>query len=200
LALAPNSGGALWAATVHSLNVGRWDDALKFALALQEVDPLHPDGYFWVNMVQQRRGRLAEAEASIRRALELTPTYAFGQFELGFTLLLRGERDAALTEFLKEEEDTGRFNGAAIAYFALGRKVDSDAALAQSLKRNVIFPSGIAAVHAYREEPDEAFKWLDRAFAEKDPILSRIKYSTEFDKLHGDSRYKAFLKKMNLPE
>jgi adenylate cyclase len=57
-----------------------------------------------------------------------------------------------------------------------------------------------ATVHAFRGESDEAFKWLDRAYAEKDLLLYTIKYRTEFDKLHGDPRYKALLKKMNLPE
>jgi hypothetical protein len=41
--------------------------------------------------------------------------------------------------------------------------------------------SGIAAVHAHRGESDEASKWLDQAYGEKDPILFYIKYSVEFD-------------------
>ena len=61
-------------------------------------------------------------------------------------------------------------------------------------------PSAVASVYASRGQSDEALKWLDRAQAEKDPLLYSIKYRTEFDKLHEDPRYKAFLRKMNLPE
>ena len=61
-------------------------------------------------------------------------------------------------------------------------------------------PSSIAAVYAYRGESDEAFKWLDRAYEQKDSLLYGLKYRPEFDGLHDDPRYKAFLKKMNLPE
>jgi TolB-like protein/tetratricopeptide (TPR) repeat protein len=200
LDLAPNDSGTLWAATVQSLTLGRWDDGVKFALALQEVDPLHPDGYFWLSYGQMHRDRLAEAETAIRRALELSPTYTYGPYALGLVLLARNQPQAALEAFLKEPSDGGRLNGSAMAYFTIGRKADSDAALAQSLKRKIMFPSGIAAVYAYRGESDEAFKWLDRAYAEKDPLLYAIKYRTEFDKLHDDPRYGAFLKKMNLPE
>jgi hypothetical protein len=87
-----------------------------------------------------------------------------------------------------------------MAYFALKRKAESDASLAQMLKSYAYIPFGIATIYAFRGESDEAFKWLDRAYEQKDQFLYRIKFAPEFDKLHGDPRYKAFLTKMNLPE
>jgi adenylate cyclase len=85
--------------------------------------------------------------------------------------------------------------------FKLGRKAESVAALAQFIKSyGAYFPSGAASVYAFRGESDEAFKWLDRAFAQKETLLSGIKYRTEFDSLHDDRRYEALLKKMNLPD
>jgi hypothetical protein len=87
-----------------------------------------------------------------------------------------------------------------MAYFALKRKAESDASLAQMLKRYAYIPFGIATIYAFRGESDEAFKWLDRAYEQKDQFLYRIKFAPEFDKLHGDPRYTAFLTKMNLPE
>jgi tetratricopeptide (TPR) repeat protein len=167
---------------------------------VQEANPLHPDGYFWLSWGQTCRGRLVEAEAAMRRGLELSPTYTFGPYALALVLLARGQAHAALDEFLKEPSDAARLTVSAMAYFARGRKADSDGALAQSIKLKFIFASGIAAVYAFRGESDEAFKWLDRAYAEKDPLLYGIKFRTEFDNLHDDPRYKAFLKKMNLPE
>ena len=41
---------------------------------------------------------------------------------------------------------------------------------------------------------------LDRAFVQKDALLYMVKSSMELDNLRRDPRYKAFLKKMNLPE
>lgn len=46
----------------------------------------------------------------------------------------------------------------------------------------------------------EAFKWLDRAYAQKDASLTYIKGVPLLKKIEGDPRHKAFLKKMNLPE
>jgi hypothetical protein len=55
-------------------------------------------------------------------------------------------------------------------------------------------------VYSFRGEPDETFKWLDRAYEQKDPQLITVKFEGPLNSLHGDPRYKAFLKKMNLPE
>jgi TolB-like protein/Tfp pilus assembly protein PilF len=201
LSLAPNHPITLWAATVLSLTLGHWDDGVKSAIAMIEINPLDPDGYNWLFWAQMQRGQLAEAEAAMRRALDLSPTYTFGPYNLGLVLLARRQPQAALEAFSKDPHEGARLGGSALAYFALGRNADSNAALQQALNSNASSsPSGMAAVHAFRGESDEAFSWLDRAYAEKDPLLFGIKYRTEFDKIRGDPRYKAFLKKMNLPE
>jgi len=41
---------------------------------------------------------------------------------------------------------------------------------------------------------------LDRAYSQKDPYLVSIKGNPMLKKIESDPRYKAFLKKMNLPE
>jgi len=200
LAMAPEE--AAWRLNpLLSLTLGRWDDALKALNLGLAVDPMDPDSHFFLCLVQLRRGRLPEAEAAINRTIELSPTYTFAHYTLARVLLARGEADKALVEFLKEPGEPVRLVGSALAYFGLGRKAESDAALAQYIKGYADYsPSGVATVYAFRGESDEAFKWLDRAYAEKDTLLTGIKYRTEFDTLHDDPRYKAFLKKMNLPE
>ena len=62
------------------------------------------------------------------------------------------------------------------------------------------FPYTSATIYAFRGESDEAFKCLDRAYAQKDARLPFIKGEVLLKNLEGDPRYKAFLKKMNLPE
>jgi TolB-like protein/DNA-binding winged helix-turn-helix (wHTH) protein/Flp pilus assembly protein TadD len=200
LAMAPQD--AAWRLNpLLSLTLGRWDDALKAINLGLAGDPMDPDGYFFLGLVQRCRGRLPEAEAAMNRTIELSPTYTFAHYTLATVRLARGQPEEALAEFSKEPSEPVRLGGSALAYFRLGRKADSDAALAQYIKGYADYsPSGVATVYAFRGESDEAFKWLDRAYAQRDTLLSGIKYRTEFDKLHDDPRYKAFLKKMNLPE
>jgi tetratricopeptide (TPR) repeat protein len=196
---APNDSTPLLLAGQQSLILGRWDEALKLLNASLELDPLSPGIYELLYQVQIRRGHPAEAEAAIRRTLEISPTYAFARYYLGTALLAREQTEAALAEYLKEPVDHRRLVGSVVANFALGRKGDSDKALAQLLKSQAEHPFSIAQVHTFRGELDEAFQWLDRAYAQKD-ALEFILGNPLLKNLEGDGRYKAFLKKMNFPE
>jgi TolB-like protein/Tfp pilus assembly protein PilF len=199
-ALAPNDAHVLFIAGVQSQNLGRWDDALRFVNASLAQDPLSPGAYNLLSLAQLRLGQMADSEIAERRALEISPTFAGGHYFLGLVLFARNQPEAALAEMQKESQAVARVGGFAMAYFALGRKAESDAALAQlidSQSKRAFFISG---VYAFRGELDEALKWLDRAYAQKDPALLLLKSQLAFDKLDGDPRYKAFLLKMNLPE
>ena len=198
--LAPNDAHVLLVSASHSQTMGRWDDALRFANACLEQSPLDPLCYGLLSQIQLSRGQLAEAEAAARRTLEISPTFSMVHSGIGNVLLARGQPQEALTEYLKVTFEGARLRGSAIAYFALGRKADSDTALARLLNtpRNDSF--AIAELYAFRGEADEAFTWLDRAYAQKNVGLSRIKGDPNFKNLEDDPRYKAFLKKMNLPE
>jgi len=201
LALAPANGDILFYAAVQSLGMGRLDEALKQVNAALAYDPLNPSRYQVLSLIQSSRGRLGEAEAAARRALELTPMAPFGYYFLGNVLLFRGQPDVALTEFSKETIESARLSGSAMAYFDMGRKTDSDLALAQITRHPTDHPFFAARAYAFRGEPYEAVKWLELAYAQKDSgMLPLIKGDSLFNKIQADPRYRAFLKKMNLPE
>jgi hypothetical protein len=89
----------------------------------------------------------------------------------------------------------------AIIYSALHRRKDADEALARLESQHA--QDGallIADVYAYRGEKDKAFIWLDTAFRQKHGAMWAIKQDQFLKRLEGDPRYKAFLRKMNLPE
>ena len=147
------------------------------------------------------RGRLAEAQTAARRVLDISPTYSGAHYYLAVALLTDGQRDAALAEVQKETDDGTRLGGLAIVYHALGRETESDAALAKMRKDQANdYAFGISEASAYRGEADQALQWLDRAFAQKDSTLYLIKGDLLFRGLEADPRYKAFLRRMNLPE
>jgi TolB-like protein len=199
-ALAPNDAAVLALSARQSIIMGRWDEALKLLNACSELDSLSPGHYLFLTFVQVQRGRVAEAEAAARRTLEISPTFTLAHYWLGIVLLVRHQPEAALSEMLKEANDAPRTGGSSMAYFAMGRKTDSDAALAEMLNKEGRHPYLIAQVYAFRGQSDEAFKWLDRAYEQKDPSLVFVKSQALFSRLESDPRYKAFLKKMNLPE
>jgi TolB-like protein/Tfp pilus assembly protein PilF len=198
--LAPSSADALRGEAMLSRTLGRWDEALRQVKAALVQDPLDPGGFFILTKIQWSRGHLAEAEAAARRALEIRPTTVWAHSYLGIVLLARGDPDAALLEMQQETSEEAQQGGLAMAYHALGRKADSDAALARMLKeqadRNAF---GIAEVYAFRGESDEAMHWLERAYVQKEPVYL-VTADLPLKSLAADTRFEAFLRKMNLPE
>jgi len=67
------------------------------------------------------------------------------------------------------------------------------------MKYHASSASEIAAVYAFRNQLDEAFEWLDRAYAQRDLNLIWTKVDPLLKNLHNDPRFAAFLKKLNLP-
>jgi hypothetical protein len=56
----------------------------------------------------------------------------------------------------------------------------------------------IVEIYAFRNQADEAFEWLDRAYAQRDSGLIGTKVDPLLKNLHGDLRYTAFLKNLDL--
>jgi len=55
----------------------------------------------------------------------------------------------------------------------------------------------IAEVYAFRNQSDEAFEWLDRAYGQRNAGLILMKVDPLLKNLRHDSRYVALLKKLN---
>jgi TolB-like protein len=200
-ALAPGSADALIGEEALSLVFGRWEDGLRQIKTALAQDPLRATSYYHLAEIQMRRGHLADAEVAIRRGLDIRPTYEWGHWLLGLVLLARADHESALLEMQGVTVDDGWQAGLAMVYYALGRKADSDAALALMLAHHADDDAfEIANVYAFRGQPDEAMHWLERAYAQKDAGLIYVKAELPLKNIEGDARYKAFLKKMNLPE
>jgi len=201
-ALGPRESNGLLLASQLTAARGRWDEARQLAIEAVELDPLNPTPYMILGWnIYLHMGHFSEAEEAIRRGLQLSPKFGSGQYFLGEALMLEGHHDEALAEFRKETLDDGQLEGSAMTLFAAGRKVESNAQLAQAISRNgTSWPSEIARVYAFRGEKDHAFEWLERAYELRDEDLYVIKQDPLFKNLEGDPRYKTLLRKMNFPE
>ncbi|MHB8476775.1 MAG: TIR domain-containing protein [Steroidobacteraceae bacterium] len=199
--LVPGSGDAQNGKAWVSMVLGRWDEALSQIRAALAQDPLNPDSYECLTWIQMGRAHLSEAEVAIRRALDIRPTYGWGHAMLGIVLLESGNPHAALIEMQQEQQEFGQLPGLAMVYHALGQSADSDAALARMIKEqaadNAFY---IAGVYAFRGQSDEAMRWLERAYTQKDFSLFLVKGYLPLKSLRVDPRFKAFLHKMDLSE
>jgi hypothetical protein len=57
----------------------------------------------------------------------------------------------------------------------------------------------IAGAYARLAEPDRAFEWLERAYAERSPGLVHVRELVEFDNLRSDPRFADLLRRIGLP-
>jgi hypothetical protein len=83
---------------------------------------------------------------------------------------------------------------------ANGRKDEADQALKTLSTKYADYAAYYVAVnYAYLDDQDLAFQWLDRAYKQRDTSLIELLGEPLFKNVRSDSRYKAFLLKMNLP-
>jgi adenylate cyclase len=202
-ALAYDAGNATVLTASGSLELifGRTKRAAALFQQAVARDALHASSYSNLGVSYYAENRLPEAEAAFRKSIELKPTQAYTHNALGLVLLSRGNGQAALTEMGRESDDGWRLEGQAIVQHALGNHAESDKALAELVSAHEKdSPYLIATVYAYRGQTELAFKWLDRAYAERDDTITSIKVDPLLKSLAGDPRYRALLKKLGLPE
>lgn len=83
----------------------------------------------------------------------------------------------------------------------LGRPEEGQAALERLIAGNARDSAcQIAEVFAWRGEPDRAFEWLERAYSYRDTGLLFTRGDPLLRALHGDPRWRPFLRRLNLPE
>jgi TolB-like protein/class 3 adenylate cyclase/Flp pilus assembly protein TadD len=197
LTLDPTDLDVLRNAATFLLDLGRRDDALALKEAVARRDPVNVLALFDLGYYERMTGRFDVAIASLRTVLSLSPGNGGAHCQLGVALLLKADVTAALTEIEQEKSEVWRMLGLPMAYCALGRRADADAALnALIAKYEKDWSYQIAYVYAFCGDADKAFEWLDKAVTYQDPGLSEIVPENLFDKIHSDPRWLPFLRKI----
>jgi TolB-like protein/Flp pilus assembly protein TadD len=180
---------------------GRMPEAIAASRKAIELDPLK--GPSWQNLTEYLlfTRDFAAAEEANRRALEISPESSFVLADLGTLQLLEGKARDALATFRRIRLGAFRLYGTAIAAHTLKDPKTSQQALDELIVKYAADAAyQVATVYAWRGQKDQAFEWLERAYAQRDGGLSTIKSDLLLESLHSDPRYQALLRKMNLPQ
>ena len=196
LALDPSDLNILGDSATLLASLGRLDEALALEETVVRRDPVNVTALWYLAGMQLTAGRLDAAIASFRTVLSLAPGRGWAHAELGNALLLKGDTQGALAEIEQETSEAWKMIGLPMAYHALGRKADSDAALAALIAKYEKDAAGnIAYVYAFRGEADKAFEWLDKEYNGSGGV-AEIVTEPLFDKIHADPRWLPFLRKI----
>jgi TolB-like protein/Flp pilus assembly protein TadD len=197
----PHDSFALDFAAHLAMHRGRYEEALSRINTALSLDPLNPYAYDTKGTIQYLASDLHEAERSLRRVNELSPTFYGASLEISWVLMARGELDAALKEVMTEISKNGKDSGLAAVYHMMGRTAESDAALVRLMNEYHDWPTGVALAHAARGEPNQAIEWLEKAYVARDPdLLLWGPVHPFFASLHDQPRYQALMLKINLPK
>jgi TolB-like protein/DNA-binding winged helix-turn-helix (wHTH) protein/cytochrome c-type biogenesis protein CcmH/NrfG len=200
IALEPGNPEYLDQAAYSAAMFRRSDEALALARRAVELDPLNPGSWSALGEIKYSEGQLAEAEADVKKSLELSPDVFPGPILLSKIYVMEGRPQDALAEIERVRTDATRAWLYAVTYAAQGREKETDAALKELIaKYSTRTAYSVAAVYALRNQRDEAFQWLDRAYAQREGNLAFTNLDPMLKNLRSDPRYPAFLKKHNLP-
>jgi TolB-like protein/Tfp pilus assembly protein PilF len=154
------------------LSQGKTEIAYETAKKTVELDPNFSFG--WIDLAYGHivRGEIAEARAAADKVVEITKRSSRSLICLGVVTAATGNRDGA-KDILKELEQ--RYGE---------RKADA---------------VDVAAVYAVLGEKDQAFIWLDKAFADHSSLLVDLRAEFPFAGILDDPRHRDLRKRMNMP-
>ena len=179
--------------------IEHYERALELAQRAVLLDPLNGWNYLDLAFAQGALGKLAEAEASYRKQLELDPLADHGL--LSVSMSAQGRTQEALVEVEGDPNEQVRGMNYPFYYDALGRRDDADRAIASYIQKyGDKDPETIGTFYACRKDFDQAIAWFTRmvaihaVFAEIPPRVACL------HNMDNDPRYQAIRRQINYPK
>jgi len=182
--------------------LGRLPEAVAAARKATELDPLSATAWVSLSLQLIESQQFAEAHEALRRLIEILPEAEFPLSWLGILQLREGKAKEALATFRSLSDEGLRASGIIMAEHTLGHAKESQQALDQAIAKygQAADAYTLAEIYAWRGEKDKAFEYLDRAYQQHNSNMSDFRNDATLVFLHGDPRFAALLRKMNLPE
>src|SRR5882724_10798504 len=188
----------------------RFDEAVAEARRTQELEPLSFIASSHLGWILYLSGRNDEAIATCTKILNLDPNSFPARRYLGLAYEQKGLYPQAVEEFQKGVKLSGSPLMLALlghAYAASGKTADARQVLSDlhdlsesqgAETMRYVSPYTVAAIYTGLGEKDQAFKWLERAYEERDVWLMNLKVDPVFAKLRSDKRFQDLLTRAGL--
>jgi tetratricopeptide (TPR) repeat protein len=187
-------------------NAGLHSQAVEEARLAYQLDPASP---VVAAIYVQRLARVRQIQEAVilgeNVALRFPDNWRvlFG-LTAAYTAAARHEDALAAADRMLEAEGNATVAAMfkAVSLGHLGRTEEARRLVEETLSREAAstVPSfHVARAYAAMNDVDRAIEWLTSACDTGDPWASRLRQFPEFDKLEGDLRYQALLRRMNFP-
>ena len=206
LELNPNyATGHQWLAE-HLSGFKRFDQAIAEIQRALELDPLSAIiNRVYADILVDAR-RFDEAIVQYRKTIDLDPNFSTAYFFLGRAYEAKGMHDQAVNAYMRAGEinqvPEQTMEEMRDVYKKSGWKAYVQANLDRvtSQKNSMPPPYHIATFYVRLGQNDEAIKWLEKAYEERDFRMIMITVSFEFDGLRSDPRFRDLVRRVGLPE
>ena len=183
----------------------RFDEGLAEIKHAQQLDPLSPQANIDIGWASIRARRYDEAIAQSQRTMELEPNFVEAEGCLLRAYQAKGMHAEALAEAQRlmtragasQEELAALHQGGAVA----GMKSVEQWMLNNLNKASVrryVSPYSWAERYAALGEKELALEWLEKAYAEREPMMAMLNTDPACDRLHSDARFKDLLRRIQL--
>jgi DNA-binding winged helix-turn-helix (wHTH) protein/tetratricopeptide (TPR) repeat protein len=206
LNLNPNSAEAHRGYGILLSLLRRFDEAVAHGERARQLDPLALITRANEAMFLYYAGHFKEAAGCLQSTLELEPSFWVALLALGKVYLQQEKHDAAIEAFKKAQEFCGGSSQplAMLGYTYALMDDHSQARLAlQELAglaaKRYVPPYNFALIFYGLQDHAKAFDWLDRAYENRDVLLSAfINCEPFWTPLRNDARFRSLLKRMSL--
>lgn len=206
LELNPNNASIHWAYCFYLGKIGRIPQARDEMQLALELDPVSARMFVNSGLAYYSARQYDQALAQVKRVEGLDPDYDIRNFDVHFRLGViyaeKGMYDQAIKEFLKIGDHPHALGHMGHTYARAGRIAEARATipkLQEHIRKDGIGAYEIALVYTGLGEKDEAFKWLEKAYAARDKGLTYLKVDPCFDPLRSDPRFQDLLRRVGLP-
>jgi TolB-like protein/Flp pilus assembly protein TadD len=204
--LNPNYGTAhQWLADLLA-QTKRFDEALAAVKRSQESDPLSPVINFNVGWHYYLMGRHDDAIREYQRLLSLYPDFGLAHAGLCWAYERKGDPNAAIPSCRKAADQLqGSYDRAYLCHTLAraGQRKEAEAILAElkaDAHRKYVTNMALAIAHAGLGDKETALDFLENEVNQRDYLASTFAVEPVLDGFRAEPRFKALLKKMNLPE
>ena len=184
--------------------VERFDEAIAEAKRTEELEPLSFVASSHLGWIYYLSGQNDKAIEQCRKILELDPSSFPARRYLGLAYEAKGMYPEAIAEFQTGVKLSGSPLMHALlghAYAVAGRTAEAKQVLTdlqQLESQRYVSPYTVAAIYAGLGDQTQAFKWLERAVAERDIWLMNLKVDPVFAKLRSNRQFTDILARIRL--
>jgi TolB-like protein/Tfp pilus assembly protein PilF len=188
------------------VNVKRFDDSLVELRRAEELDPLSPIIGTNLGDTLVFARRYDEAVAQYKRTLVSNPNFGSAHRALGWAYGLKGSYPEAIAETRTaiELRNGSSAKGYLGLWLARSGKREDAGQLLNELKQesawNYVQPYTFALIYIGLGSKEEALNWLEKQMSGHAETANQYAVAPELDELRSEPRFKAMLKRMNLPE